>query len=217
MTFEPALTPQPLWWIRLFFTLTWTPVAAAPTGDTTTPFPVFFMSCEFTTTPLKFALDGSKSMALRTNPYTWVLTIRTDFAESTRIPFRPVPIPLMSRPIRVTLSVAAALTTIAFVPLTRTPPSVYSHLIVSAFVIVTPPNPPGSRQLISPFAAVFEIAPANVLHGAVRLHGLASSPTPETHVRVAWADAEEGNANAASRRAAGRALSRARDPVMRLT
>src|SRR5215471_2707949 len=38
-----------------------------------------------------------------------------------------------------------------------------------------------------PPGAVFEIAPAKVLHGAVRLHGLASSPTPETHVRVAWA------------------------------
>ncbi len=38
-----------------------------------------------------------------------------------------------------------------------------------------------------PPAAVFEIAPAKVLHGAVRLHGLTSSPTPETHVRVAWA------------------------------
>jgi len=31
--------------------------------------------------------------------------------------------------------------------------------------------------------AVFEMAPAKVLHGAVRLHGLASSPTPDTHVR----------------------------------
>jgi hypothetical protein len=31
------------------------------------------------------------------------------------------------------------------------------------------------------------IAPANVLHGAVRLHGLASFPTPDTHVRVACA------------------------------
>src|SRR5256885_3912353 len=41
------------------------------------------------------------------------------------------------------------------------------------------PKPPGSRQFISPFAAVFEIAPAKVLHGAVRLHGLASSPTPD--------------------------------------
>ena len=54
-------------------------------------------------------------------------------------------------------------------------------------MIVTAPNPPGSRQLISPPAAVFEIAPANVLHGAVRLHGLTSLPTPETQVRVAWA------------------------------
>jgi hypothetical protein len=38
-----------------------------------------------------------------------------------------------------------------------------------------------------PAAAVFEIAPAKVLQGAVRLHGLTSSPTPETQVRVAWA------------------------------
>jgi hypothetical protein len=27
------------------------------------------------------------------------------------------------------------------------------------------------------------------LQGAVRLHGLTSSPTPETQVRVAWAEA----------------------------
>jgi hypothetical protein len=45
--------------------------------------------------------------------------------------------------------------------------------------------------LISPFAAVFEIAPAKVLHGAVRLHGLTSSPTPDTQVRVACALAGE--------------------------
>jgi hypothetical protein len=58
-------------------------------------------------------------------------------------------------------------------------------------VIVTAPKPPGSKQLISPPAAVFEIAPAKVLHGAVRLHGLTSSPTPDTHVRVACACASE--------------------------
>ena len=58
-------------------------------------------------------------------------------------------------------------------------------LIVIDFVIVTTPNPPGSSTEISPPAAVFEMAPANVLHGAVRLHGLTSSPTPDTHVRVA--------------------------------
>ena len=42
-------------------------------------------------------------------------------------------------------------------------------------------------MLISPLTAVFEIAMAYVLHGAVRLQGLASSPTPDTYVRVAWA------------------------------
>jgi hypothetical protein len=55
------------------------------------------------------------------------------------------------------------------------------------FVMVSAPKPPESRQSISPPVAVFEIAPAKVLHGAVRLHGLTSSPTPETQVLVAWA------------------------------
>src|SRR5437763_3761012 len=41
--------------------------------------------------------------------------------------------------------------------------------------------------------AVFQIAPANVLHGAVRLHGLTSSPTPETQVRVACPNAAAGS------------------------
>jgi hypothetical protein len=54
-------------------------------------------------------------------------------------------------------------------------------------VMVTAPNPPGSSASISPPGAVFEIAPANVLHGAAREHGLASSPTPETHVLEACA------------------------------
>jgi hypothetical protein len=57
----------------------------------------------------------------------------------------------------------------------------------NCLVIVTAPKPPGSRTEISPPAAVLEIAPANVLQGAVRLQGLASSPTPDTHVRGAWA------------------------------
>src|SRR5437867_1602179 len=47
-----------------------------------------------------------------------------------------------------------------------------------------------------PGLAVFEIAPANVLHGAVRLHGLTSSPTPDTQVRVACAFASEANPSA---------------------
>src|SRR5437764_14379456 len=53
--------------------------------------------------------------------------------------------------------------------------------------MVTAPNPPGSRASMIPPLAVFEIAPAKVLHGAVRLHGFASSPTPDTQVRVACA------------------------------
>src|SRR2546423_909275 len=84
--------------------------------------------------------------------------------------------------------------------------------VLSAMMLlrsVTAPKPPGSRQLISPPAAVFEIAPGNILHGAVRLHGFASSPTPETHVRVAWAEAEAGIASAISARA-GRTLRRRR-------
>src|SRR5687767_14491511 len=117
------------------------------------------------------------------------LTTCTEAAERTRTPLRPVPTPSMSRPLRYTTSVAAALTTMALVPDTRTPPSVWSQMIEIDLVIVTPPKPPGSKQLISPPAAVFEIAPANVLQGAVRLQGFASSPTPETQVRVACAEA----------------------------
>jgi hypothetical protein len=67
--------------------------------------------------------------------------------------------------------------------------------MVTDFVIVTAPNPPGSRASISPSVAVLEMAPAKVLHGAVRLQGLASSPTPETQVLVACAWAIEQKAN----------------------
>src|SRR6185369_10835922 len=77
------------------------------------------------------------------------------------------------------------------VPAFRIPASVPSPLMVMALVMVTTPKPPGSRTEISPLAAVFEIAPAKVLQGAVRLQGFASSPTPETQVRVAWAFAIE--------------------------
>src|SRR4051794_40750654 len=67
------------------------------------------------------------------------------------------------------------------------PPSPSEQSSVIDLVMVTLPNPPGSRQSISPPAAVLEIAPAQVLQGAVRLHGLTSSPTPEIQVRVACA------------------------------
>ena len=95
----------------------------------------------------------------------------------------------MSRPSRRTLSVDATLTMMPFVPETRTPASTPVAIMLIDFVIVNRPKLPGSRTLISPPAAVFEMVPANVLQGAVRLHGLASSPTPDTHVRdaCAWA------------------------------
>src|ERR1700738_2993729 len=102
---------------------------------------------------------------------------------------------LLRRPLkrtlrRMTMSVDAAAIVIALVPETRveaTWPQPPSSGI--ALVIVSAPKPPGSSASISPPAAVFEMAPAQVLHGAVRLHGLASSPTPETQVRVACANA----------------------------
>ena len=96
--------------------------------------------------------------------------------------------PSMSRLRKVTVSLTPALMTMPLVPaasmpaICTPPPS-----IVIDLVMVTAPKPPGSMTLISPPAAVLEIAPANVLQGAVRLHGLASLPTPETQVRVAWA------------------------------
>src|ERR1043166_8449192 len=105
------------------------------------------------------------------------------------MPFVPsvVPAPLMSMLRRTTVELVRPLTMTPWTPEERMLPSVPMQSIVIDFVIVTAPNPPGSRQLMRPGVAGFGLAPANVLHGAVRLHGLASSPTPDTHVRVAWA------------------------------
>src|SRR2546423_793584 len=119
----------------------------------------------------------------------FVRTTSTLPAWAMLMPFVPrvVPAPLMSMPRRTTFDVLRALMMTPCTPEERTLPIVPVQSMVIDFVIVTAPNPPGSRQLMMPGLAVFEMAPANVLHGAVRLHGLASSPTPETHVRVAWA------------------------------
>src|SRR5258705_4232393 len=105
---------------------------------------------------------------------------------STRIPFGPnvVPVPLIEK-LRIVTNELGALTMIPFVPLDSMEPITPPPSIVIDLVIVTAPNPPGSRILISPPVAVLLIAPANVLQGAVRLQGLTSSPTPETQVRVA--------------------------------
>src|SRR5262249_10903152 len=111
-----------------------------------------------------------------------------------RTPFRPglgVPTtPLMRMLRNVTVSVAPALMMMPLVPATSVeatcppPPSMVIDL-----VMVTAPKPPGSRALISPPAAVFEIAPAKVLQGAVRRRGWGWSPTREPHAGVACAAA----------------------------
>src|SRR5918911_3571788 len=87
------------------------------------------------------------------------------------------------------VAVALSLTLTPLVPAARIEPKPAPVVpsIVMFFVMVTVPNPPGSRQSISPLSAVFEIAPAKVLQGAVRLHGFRSSPTPDTQVLVACA------------------------------
>src|SRR2546427_3649983 len=110
------------------------------------------------------------------------------------MPINPLPIPLIDRFRKFTV-IPAPLMLMPFVPAARTEPNVPPQSIVIDFVIVSAPKPPGSRQSISPLGAVFEIAPAKVLHGAVRVHGLASSPTPETQVRVACAWAMDAKAN----------------------
>src|SRR5215470_10492605 len=115
------------------------------------------------------------------------------------MPLIPDPSPSMSSPSSTTTSFGPAATTMPLVPDTSTPASKPTELMVIDLVMVTPPKPPGSSTLISPPGAVFEIAPAKVLHGAVRLHGLASSPTPDTHVRVACALAGAATSSMATR------------------
>src|SRR5262245_13610772 len=101
------------------------------------------------------------------------------------IPIAPLPAPSISSARRTT-TMPAPLTLTPVVPLlARIPPGMPAQSMVMDFVMVTVPNPPGSRQLITPEAAVFIMAPAKVLHGAVRLHGSVSLPAPETQVRVA--------------------------------
>src|SRR5437588_5327146 len=146
---------------------------------------LFVMTLSLTSMNEPFVLFW-KSMALVVNLLIEQRTTVRDLPARNRIPLGLVPRPSMSRPSRMTLSVAGAETTMALVPETSTPASNVERIVI-AFVIVTPPKPPGSRTLISPPVAVLEIAPAKVLQGAVRLQGFASSPTPDTQVRDAWA------------------------------
>jgi hypothetical protein len=110
-----------------------------------------------------------------------------------RMPITPVsaPLKLMLRRRTVLRTSAAAklskATLMPLLPLLRIEANTSWQSMVIDLVMVTAPKPPGSRQLISPFTAVLTMAPAKVLHGAVRLQGSASLPTPETQVRVLWA------------------------------
>src|ERR1044072_4354855 len=110
------------------------------------------------------------------------------------IPFMPLQKPFMEIPLMVTTSVDAALIMIPFTREARIDANVPVPSSVLDFAIVTAPKPPGSSASISPQGAVLEMAPAQVLHGAVRLQGLASSPTPDTQVREACAWAMDANA-----------------------
>src|SRR6266403_5510210 len=114
----------------------------------------------------------------------------------TLIPFKPLQAPSIDMPLIVTTSVAVP--TLIMIPLVREarmPAIVPVPAIVIYLVMVTAPKPPGSKASISPQAAVLEIAPSKVLQGAVRLQGLASSPTPDTQVRVACACARDAKAH----------------------
>src|SRR6185436_536029 len=104
--------------------------------------------------------------------------------------------PLIDSFRKVTL-IPAALMITPLVPDARIEPKPAPQVpsMVIDLVTVTAPKPPGSRASISPLLAVFEIAPAKVLHGAVRLQGFTSSPTPDTQVRVACALAREAKAS----------------------
>src|SRR4029434_6664124 len=109
---------------------------------------------------------------------------------SPMVPEAPVPLTLRLRRRTVrsgSFGLGEMLMMIPFVPLARMLAKISWQSMVIDLVVVTAPKPPGSRQLISPLSAVLEMAPAKVLHGALRLQGLASSPTPETQVRKAWA------------------------------
>jgi len=107
-------------------------------------------------------------------------SIRTAPAWSTRTPVvadahgGPALRPLTSSPRRMTSSLTPALMVRPLPTLNRTPPITLRASLVIAFVIVTAPSPAESIALISPDAAVLLIAPANVLHGAVREHSYES-------------------------------------------
>src|SRR5260370_25499869 len=100
----------------------------------------------------------------------------TFVAPRTLTPFVPTVLQLIFRLRRITEPVVVITTPLP--PPTRTPPGPASQSIVMALVMVTCPNPPGSKQSISPFTAAFERAPAKVLQTAALLPDLAPAADP---------------------------------------
>ena len=166
---------------------------AAPGSETMPPAQLLAMSTRLTTTSV--AVAGVSQIPR----CCWLMrtsSMRTLPACSTRMPLAelqpvvPTEAPWMSSPRSVTTSSGCALTVMPLVvEELSTPPLTLATSIVIDLVIATAPSAPGSIALISPYSAVLEIVPASVRQGAVREQGFASSPTPETQVRVAWADA----------------------------
>src|SRR2546425_376642 len=156
-----------------------------------------------------WALLVSTLMPSLLKPSITVSSTETLFAAITLIPCIPEPAPFIERPRRRTALATSAVPGGMFimnpmVPEATVEANVPVPSMVIDLVIVSVPKPPGSRASISPPVAVCEIAPAKVLHGAVRLHGLASFPTPDTNVRVACARA--GDATAITHHAATHTL-----------
>src|SRR5260221_3263204 len=100
---------------------------------------------------------------------TLTLSILSEAPLMKLMPINPLPTPSIDRFRRFTV-IPAPLTLMPLVNAARTEPNVAPQSIVIDLVIVIASKPPGSMQLISPPATVLEIAPANVLHGAVQLH-----------------------------------------------
>src|SRR5215217_7162018 len=149
--------------------------------------------------PVSSTLIPLPTVPVPVNPEMTQFSTISALPEMNRMPLPAVVVaPLMDRCRNVTTAELGAtdnesLMMTPLVPEARMEPNPAPFVpsMVMLFVVVTAPKPPGSRVLISPFVAVFEMAPAYVLQGAVRLQGFTSSPTPDTQVRVACAWATE--------------------------
>src|SRR5215213_1821762 len=174
--------------------------------DARIPLPVLFVIWQFLTfrfwLPVASAVSATSMPSLLAplprKPKMTQFSTCSALPETNLTPSKPVFAPLIDRLRSVTkmvlgVAVAESLTFTPLVPDARMEPKPAPLVpsMVMLFVMVTVPKPPGSRQSISPLAEVFEMAPAKVLQGAVRLQGLRSSPTPETHVRVCACAREE--------------------------